>query len=92
MAYVANENIAIAESRSPLGPFTQKIKQPLKAPVKQIDPFVFIDGDGKKYLYHVRLSNGNKLFVAEMSDDFSAIKPQTLQECITATVALGKYG
>lgn len=85
MAYVANENIAIAESRTPLGPFTQKIKQPLAAPVKQIDPFVFIDSDGKKYLYHVRLSNGNKLFVAEMSDDFSAIKPETLQECITAT-------
>ena len=48
MAYVANENIAIAESKSPLGPFTQKIKQPLAAPVKQIDPFVFIDSDGKK--------------------------------------------
>ena len=85
MAYVANENIAIAESKSPLGPFTQKIKQPLAAPVKQIDPFVFIDSDGKKYLYHVRLLNGNKLFVVEMSDDFSAIKPETLHECITAT-------
>lgn len=85
MAYVANENIAIAESESPLGPFTQKVKQPLAATVKQIDPFVFIDNDGKKYLYHVRLSGGNKLFVAEMSDDFAAIKPATLKECITAT-------
>lgn len=85
MAYVANENIAIAESKSPLGPFTQKIKQPLAAAVKQIDPFIFIDGNGKKYLYHVRLSNGNKLYVAEMSDAFSAIKPETLHECITAT-------
>ena len=85
MAYVANENIAIAESSSPLGPFTQRVKEPLVAPVKQIDPFVFIDDDGKKYLYHVRLTNGNKLFVAEMTDDFSAIKPETLQECITAT-------
>ncbi|MDQ6764420.1 MAG: family 43 glycosylhydrolase, partial [Bacteroidota bacterium] len=44
-----------------------------------------IDDDGKKYLYHVRLINGNKLFVAEMKDDFSAIKPETLRECITAT-------
>ncbi len=85
MAYVANENIAIAESGSPLGPFTQKIKQPLAAPVKQIDPFVFIDNDGKKYLYHVRLSGGNKLFVAQLTDDFSKIKPNTLQQCITAT-------
>jgi beta-xylosidase len=85
MAYVANENIAIAESNNPSGPFTQREKIPLAAPVKQIDPFVFIDDDGKKYLYHVRLINGNKLFVAEMTEDFSAIKPETLRECINAT-------
>lgn len=85
MAYVANENIAVAQSNSPLGPFTQTEKVALSALVKQIDPFVFIDDDGKKYLYHVRLINGNKLFVAEMTDDFSAIKPETLRECITAT-------
>jgi beta-xylosidase len=85
MAYVANENIAIAESDRPTGPFKQKQIQPLAAPVKQIDPFVFIDDDGKKYLYHVRLTNGNKIFVAEMTDDFSSIKTETLRECITAT-------
>lgn len=85
MAYVANEQIAIAESSSPLGPFTQKNKQPLAAPVKQIDPFVFMDDDGKKYLYHVRLTGGNKIFVAELTDDLSAIKEETLKECITAT-------
>ncbi len=85
MAYVADENIAIATSKSPAGPFVQKILQPLAAPVKQIDPFVFIDTDGKKYLYHVRLTNGNKIFVAEMEDDLSDIKPATLTECITAT-------
>lgn len=85
MAYVANENIAIAESDSPTGPFKQLSKEPLAAPVKQIDPFVFIDDDGKKYLYHVRLTNGNKIFVAEMTDDFSSIKNETLRECITAT-------
>ncbi len=75
MAYVANENIAIAEGEGPLGPFTQKVKEPLAARVNQIDPFVFIDNDGKKYLYHVRLDGGNKIFVAEMANDFSAIKP-----------------
>ncbi len=85
MVYVANENIAIAKSSSPSGPFTQTILQPLEAPVKQIDPFLFIDDDGKKYLYHVRLTNGNKIFVAEMKADLSSIIPQTLQECITTT-------
>ncbi|QCR23033.1 glycoside hydrolase family 43 protein [Pontibacter sp. SGAir0037] len=84
MAYTADENIAIATSNSPLGPFTQAEKAPLAAPVKQIDPFVFIDADGKKYLYHVRLTNGNRIFVAEMTDDFSAIKQETLRECISA--------
>ena len=85
MAYVANENIAIAESDSPLGPFKQLVRDSLSANVKQIDPFVFIDDDGKKYLYHVRLTQGNKIYVAEMTDDFSAIKPETVHECITAT-------
>lgn len=84
MAYTANENIAIAQGDSPTGPFTQKELLPLQAPVKQIDPFVFIDDDGKKYLYHVRLENGNRIFVAEMENDFSAIKPETLKECISA--------
>ncbi|MCC9167459.1 glycoside hydrolase family 43 protein [Pontibacter harenae] len=85
MAYTANENIAIATSNSPLGPFTQETLQPLAAPVKQIDPFVFIDDDGKMYLYHVRLQEGNRIFVAELEDDLSKIKEQTLQECIMAT-------
>jgi beta-xylosidase len=85
MAYAADENIAIASASDPAGPFTQQTIRQLDAPVKQIDPFVFIDDDGKKYLYHVRLTNGNKIFVAEMEDDFSAIKPATLKECITAT-------
>ena len=85
MAYTADENIAIAQSRSPAGPFTQKLLQPLAAPVKQIDPFVFIDDDGRKYLYHVRLTNGNRIFVAELEDDLAAIKFSTLKECITAT-------
>ncbi len=87
IAYVANEAIAIAQSSQPFGPFTQEKKEPLAASVKQIDPFVFVDDDGKKYLYHVRLTGGNKIFVAQMTDDFSAIRPETLRECITATDA-----
>ena len=68
-----------------MGSIQAKIKQPLEAPVKQIDPFVFIDSDGKKYLYHVRLTGGNKIFVAELNDDLTAIKEETVKECITAT-------
>jgi xylan 1,4-beta-xylosidase len=86
MAYAADESIAIAQSDSPLGPFTQQEKKPLAAPVKQIDPFVFIDADGTIYLYHVRVANGgNRMFVAELKEDFSGIKTETLRLCIEAT-------
>ena len=84
MAYTANENIAIAESQSPLGPFTQAVKKPLDAPVKQIDPFIYKDEDGKIYLYHVRLREGNRIYVAEMMEDLASIKEETLVECINA--------
>ncbi len=84
MLYTANENIAMAESNSPAGPFIQKEVAPLPSNTKQIDPYLFFDEDGKKYLYHVRLGGGNKIFVAEFKDDFTGIKPETLKECITA--------
>lgn len=84
MAYVANENIAIATSNSPLGPFKQSSLIPLSAPVKQIDPFVYFDENGRVYLYHVRLQNGNRLFVAEMKPDLSGILEETLVECLHA--------
>jgi len=83
MAYTANESIAIATSDSPLGPFSNS-GEALYAETKQIDPFVFFD-DGKAYLYHVRLVEGNRIFVAEMEDDLNSIKPETLRECLSAT-------
>ena len=86
MIYTANENIATAVSDSPLGPFKSESKEPIIKTGNQIDPFVFIDEDGKKYLYHVRLTNGNRIFVAEINDDLQSIKPETLTECITGTL------
>lgn len=83
MAYTANEQIAIATSDNPLGPFKNDGK-PLASDVRQIDPFIFFE-NGTPYMYHVRLDNGNRIFVAEMEKDLSAIKPATLKECITAT-------
>jgi len=86
MIYTANENIAIASSDSPLGPFKNEHKKPIFETGNQIDPFIFIDEDGKKYLYHVRLTNGNRIFVAELNDDLQSIKPETLTECISGTL------
>ncbi len=86
MAYTANENIAIATSDSPLGPFVQKNKVPIIPEGKQIDPFVFRDTDGKRYLYHVRLQEGNRIFVAALHDDYSHIDPETVKECLDAVL------
>lgn len=84
MAYTANEHIAIAESDSPLGPFTQKVHQPISEQGRQIDPFVFKDKDGTLYLYHVRLENGNRIFVARLNATLNGIDEATATECIHA--------
>ncbi|MDF9831705.1 glycoside hydrolase family 43 protein [Parabacteroides sp. PF5-6] len=84
MAYTADEFIAIASSDSPLGPFRQEQIEKLPATIRQIDPYVFFDTDGKIYLYHVRLTEGNRLFVAELNPDLRSIKAETLTECISA--------
>ncbi|MBO9585036.1 MAG: glycoside hydrolase family 43 protein [Flavobacterium sp.] len=84
--YTADENIAIATSDSPLGPFKSDSKAPMFNLGKQIDPFIFVDQDGKKYLYHVRLIDGNRIFVAELKEDLSGIKEETLKECISGVL------
>ncbi|MEH3115405.1 glycoside hydrolase family 43 protein [Pedobacter terrae] len=85
MAYTADEQIAIAKSKSPLGPFKQKKLKAISGLGKQIDPFVFTDTDGKNYLYHVKLDQGNRIFVAEMKADFSDIIPETTHACLAGT-------
>lgn len=84
MAYTANEQIAIAKASSPAGPFRQDPLVALSETGKQIDPFVFFD-EGKIYLYHVKLQQGNRIFVAEMKPDLSDVIPGTEKECISST-------
>ncbi|MCD2422262.1 glycoside hydrolase family 43 protein [Niabella pedocola] len=96
MAYTANEHIAIAVADHPLGPFKQKEVKPLDAPVRMIDPFVFFD-NGHIYLYHVRLQEGNRIFVAEMDATLQHIKEATARECVHAAepwenTAAAKWG
>ncbi|WP_145856441.1 glycoside hydrolase family 43 protein [Pedobacter suwonensis] len=85
MAYTADEQIAVALSKSPLGPFKQETLKAISGTGKQIDPFVFTDTDGKNYLYHVKLDRGNRIFVTELKADFSDIIPETAQPCLTGT-------
>jgi beta-xylosidase len=84
MAYTAEEHIAIARGDSPAGPFRQEAFKALSGATKQIDPFLFFDDNGKVYLYHVKLLNGNRIFVVEMKPDLSDVIPGTEKECISA--------
>jgi GH43 family beta-xylosidase len=85
MAYTADEQIAIAISSSPLGPFKQKVLKSLSGSGKQIDPFIYFDANGKVYLYHVKLQNGNRIFVTEMKPDLSDVILGSEKECISGT-------
>jgi beta-xylosidase len=82
MFYTANEHIAVATSDSPLGPFTQTNHTPLHTAIKEIDPHVFVDDNGKSYLYFVRFENGNRIVGAELNDDWMSIKENTFIACI----------
>jgi hypothetical protein len=86
MAYTADEQIAIAKGGSPLGPFKQIQLKALSGIGKQIDPFIFFDTDGKTYLYHVKLKEGNRIYVSEMKSDLSDVVQETTKECISGVL------
>lgn len=87
MFYSAQERICVAESDSPLGPFvqTEANKRPLHADIQEIDSHLFRDDDGKMYLYFVRFTDGNEIWVAELNEDLHSIKENTLAHCIGVT-------
>lgn len=85
MFYSVEEHINVATSTSPVGPFVQEIKKPIVSDEKAIDTSLFIDEDGTPYLYYVRFTAGNVIWVAEMTDDLHNIKTETLTRCISAT-------
>lgn len=85
--YSAEEHICVATADTPLGPFKQDERKPMRAE-KGIDSSLFIDEDGKAYLYFVRFTDGNVIWVAELEDDWQTIKEETLTKCIDASTQL----
>lgn len=83
MFYSTEEHICVATSDSPTGPFRQEVKQPIWEE-KSIDTSLYIDDDGTPYLYFVRFTGGNVIWVAQMTDDLMGIKEETLAQCIKA--------
>lgn len=82
MYYSADEHICVATSNSPLGPFKQALKKPMIEGEKCIDNSLFIDDDGKAYLFFDRFNDGLNIWVAELNDDLITIKPETMHACI----------
>ena len=83
MFYTVDEHICVATSDSPEGPFVQDEKKPVREE-KGIDASLFMDDDGKAYLYFVRFTGGNVIWGVEMNSDLKSVKEETLRECIKA--------
>lgn len=82
MYYSADEHICVATSHSPLGPFVQAEQRPMMEGEKCIDNSLFIDDDGKAYLFFDRFNDGLNIWVARLSDNLLSILPETLHRCI----------
>ena len=82
MYYSADEHICVAVSDTPTGPFKQTDKKPMIVDEKCIDNSLFIDDDGKPYLFFVRFNDGNNVWVAELENDLITIKKETMHPCI----------
>ena len=76
MYYSAEEHFCVATATSPLGPFVQKEKAPMREK-KGIDNSLFIDDDGTPYLLFVNFNDGNEIWMAEMEADLLHMKPDT---------------
>ena len=91
MTYSCEEHICYAESTSPMGPFVQRVHQPYLPQEKGIDSSIFIDDDGRAYMFWVRFTNGNAIWVAEMSDDLRHVKLETARHLLDAAEGTWEY-
>lgn len=78
--YSSEEHICVAVSDSPLGPFVQKVQEPMLED-NGIDNTLFIDDDGTPYMFWVRFNNGNEIWSAQLESDMCTIKQETMSFC-----------
>ncbi len=88
MYYSANEHLFVATASSPLGPFRQA-GGPLMAPLigdeKCIDGSVFIDDDGAAYLFLVRFTDGNCIWMCRLHADLMTPVEGSLTKCFSVS-------
>ena len=84
LAYAANEHVAIAFSKDIAGPYRQTKQCAVYEDTKTIDPFVFVDDDSTAYLFHVRLTGENAIWVSYLNDDMQTIRSSGSRKCVSA--------
>jgi beta-xylosidase len=87
MYYSAGEHICVATAEHPLGPFVQEVQKPMIEHEKCIDNSLFIDDDGKAWLFFDRFNDGLNIWIAELEKDLMTIKPNTMTGCIHVSQA-----
>ena len=85
MYYTAQERICVAVADSPKGPFKQIEKAPMLPNQHTIDNTIFIDDDGKAYLFYVLIKRGFHIKMAELERDLTTIKKGKHTTCIEPT-------
>ena len=88
MFYSANEHLYVATATSPLGPFRQQGSCMTKAMLgdeKCIDSSLFIDDDGQAWLFFVRFTDGNCIWMCQLNDDYTTLRPASLKKCINVS-------
>ena len=83
MLYSAEENLAIAVSESPTGPFVKLTDGWLRN--RTIDGHLLFDDDGSIYIYFADLKNNNRIFAGKMSADLTEIEYECERVLIEAT-------
>ena len=87
MYFSGDSHICVATSDSPLGPFRQEVKAPMIEDEKCIDNSLFIDEDGTPYLFFDRFNDGLNIWVAELKDNLTDLKMETMRKCINVSQA-----
>ena len=81
MIATVSEHIGIAVADSPMGPF---IPQENWLFEKSIDGHIFIDDDGRAYLYYVSWQTDYAIYGCELEEDLSGVKEGTVKMLLKA--------
>lgn len=81
MFFSVEEQMSVAFSDSPTGPFVQE-EEFVLADFNAIDNHLFIDDDGTHYIYFAKFEDGLEIWGAEFEEDFSGLKEDTMERLL----------